>query len=184
MIDENIVNEVFPKKGFIKNLEILPDSSDLITPVQKKLIETLTKLGPSPRKVLVDYLNLPRTTDLKNDPVFLSTFPIGEDETKQWLKDKIDDLNRERANLEKYYKKRYQLILIFTLLVFILGLLAIYTEGHIVNIGSVNFPINMLYLIVILVPIGLIFKNLIDVYKREEKFIIQILDAWDSIEGN
>ena len=53
---------------------------------------------PAPKKIMaiLDYFNLPGTIDLNNDPLFLSTIPIGEDETKKWLKDKIDDLDRER----------------------------------------------------------------------------------------
>ena len=46
-------------------------------------------------EAILDYFNLPRNVDLRNDPIFLSTMPIGEDETKQWLKDRIDGLDRE-----------------------------------------------------------------------------------------
>ena len=53
---------------------------------------------PTKKKILsiLEYFNLPRTTDLRNDPLFYSTIPIGEDETKKWLKDKIDNLDREK----------------------------------------------------------------------------------------
>ena len=53
---------------------------------------------PTKKKIMaiLGYFNLPSSTDLRNDPLFLSTMPIGEDETKKWLKDKIDDLDRER----------------------------------------------------------------------------------------
>lgn len=53
---------------------------------------------PTKKKItaILDYFNLPRTTDLRNDPLFLSTMPIGEDETKKWLKNKIDKLDGEK----------------------------------------------------------------------------------------
>jgi len=46
-------------------------------------------------KALADYFNLPKTVDLEKEPIFLSTMPIGEAETKQWLKERIDALDRE-----------------------------------------------------------------------------------------
>jgi len=46
-------------------------------------------------KALADYFNLPKTIDLEKEPIFLSTMPIGEAETKQWLKERIDALDRE-----------------------------------------------------------------------------------------
>ena len=96
---------------------------------------------------------------------------------------KIDDLNRERANLEEYYKKRYKLIIYLMISLFILGALAIYTEGSYLKVWDFNLEINKLYLLIVVIPIGFVIKNLIDVYRREERFVIQILDAWDSIEG-
>jgi transcriptional regulator with XRE-family HTH domain len=53
---------------------------------------------PTKKKVLaiLDYFNLPRSTDLEKEPLFLSTMPIGEDETKKWLIDKIEKLDREK----------------------------------------------------------------------------------------
>jgi len=52
---------------------------------------------PTKQKIraLADYFNLPKTIDLEKEPVFLSTMPIGEAETKQWLKERIDALDRE-----------------------------------------------------------------------------------------
>jgi transcriptional regulator with XRE-family HTH domain len=52
---------------------------------------------PTKRKIaaILDYFSLPRTTDLMNEPLFLSTMPIGEDGMKKWLKEKIDELDRE-----------------------------------------------------------------------------------------
>jgi transcriptional regulator with XRE-family HTH domain len=52
---------------------------------------------PTKRKIraILDYFNLPRTMDLENESVFLSTMPIGEAEMKEWLKKKIDELDRE-----------------------------------------------------------------------------------------
>ena len=46
-------------------------------------------------KALADYFNLPKTIDLEKEPIFLSTMPIGEAETKEWLKERIDALDRE-----------------------------------------------------------------------------------------
>jgi len=53
---------------------------------------------PTKKKIvaILDYFNLPRSTDLEKDPLFLSTMPIGEDETKKWLIDKIENLDREK----------------------------------------------------------------------------------------
>ena len=34
--------------------------------------------------------------DLENEPIFLSTMPIGETETKEWLKERIDALDNEK----------------------------------------------------------------------------------------
>lgn len=52
---------------------------------------------PTKRKIkaILNYFNLPKTIDLENEPVFLSTMPIGEAETKEWLKERIDALDRE-----------------------------------------------------------------------------------------
>jgi len=52
---------------------------------------------PTKQKItaLADYFNLPKTIDLEKEPIFLSTMPIGEAETKQWLKERIDALDRE-----------------------------------------------------------------------------------------
>ena len=52
---------------------------------------------PAKSKVgaILDYFNLPRTTDLKKEPLFLSITPIGEAETKKWLKGRIDELDSE-----------------------------------------------------------------------------------------
>ena len=52
---------------------------------------------PTKKKIraLADYFNLPKTIDLEKDPIFLSTMPIGEAETKKWLKEKIDELDRD-----------------------------------------------------------------------------------------
>lgn len=52
---------------------------------------------PTKKKItdILDYFNLPRMTDLETEPLFLSTMPIGEAETKKWLKGKIEDLDRE-----------------------------------------------------------------------------------------
>lgn len=46
-------------------------------------------------RALADYFNLPKTIDLEKEPIFLSTMPIGEAETKQWLKERIDLLDRD-----------------------------------------------------------------------------------------
>jgi len=46
-------------------------------------------------RALADYFNLPKTIDLEKEPIFLSMMPIGEAETKQWLKEKIDLLDRD-----------------------------------------------------------------------------------------
>ena len=52
---------------------------------------------PTKQKItaLAEYFNLPKTIDLEKEPIFLSTMPIGEAETKQWLKERIDALDRE-----------------------------------------------------------------------------------------
>lgn len=52
---------------------------------------------PTKKKIraLADYFNLPKTIDLEKEPIFLSTMPVGEAETKQWLKERIDALDRE-----------------------------------------------------------------------------------------
>jgi len=52
---------------------------------------------PTKQKIraLADYFSLPKTIDLEKEPIFLSTMPIGEAETKQWLKERIDELDRE-----------------------------------------------------------------------------------------
>jgi transcriptional regulator with XRE-family HTH domain len=52
---------------------------------------------PTKKKIraLADYFSLPKTMDLEKEPIFLSTMPIGEAETKQWLKERIDELDRE-----------------------------------------------------------------------------------------
>jgi transcriptional regulator with XRE-family HTH domain len=52
---------------------------------------------PTKQKItaLADYFNLPKTIDLEKEPIFLSTMPIGEAETRQWLKERIDALDRE-----------------------------------------------------------------------------------------
>ena len=52
---------------------------------------------PTKQKItaLADYFSLPKTIDLEKEPIFLSTMPIGEAETKQWLKERIDALDRE-----------------------------------------------------------------------------------------
>jgi transcriptional regulator with XRE-family HTH domain len=52
---------------------------------------------PTRQKItaLADYFNLPKTIDLEKETIFLSTMPIGEAETKQWLKERIDALDRE-----------------------------------------------------------------------------------------
>jgi len=52
---------------------------------------------PTKKKItaILDYFNLPKTTDLEKETLFLSTMPIGEGETKKWLKNKIDELGSE-----------------------------------------------------------------------------------------
>src|SRR5262249_21357701 len=41
------------------------------------------------------YFNLPARTDLKTDSIFLSLYPIGHLERRNWLKHQIDQLNAE-----------------------------------------------------------------------------------------
>jgi len=52
---------------------------------------------PTKKKMrgLADYFNLPKSIDLEKEPIFLSMMPIGEAETKQWLKERIDALDRD-----------------------------------------------------------------------------------------
>ena len=52
---------------------------------------------PTGKKItaILDYFNLPESTDLSREPLFLTNMPIGEAETKQWLHEKIDDLDGE-----------------------------------------------------------------------------------------
>jgi len=52
---------------------------------------------PTKQKIraLADYFSLAKAIDLEKEPIFLSTLPIGEAETKRWLKERIDALDRE-----------------------------------------------------------------------------------------
>lgn len=52
---------------------------------------------PTKKKIraLADYFSLPKATDLEKESIFLSTMPIGEAETKKWLKERIDELDRD-----------------------------------------------------------------------------------------
>lgn len=92
---------------FARNLEFLLDR--LPHGKKKHLAEslgvdqtTISRWGsgtqrPTKNKTIaiLNYFNLPSTTDLESEPLFLSTMPIGEAETKKWLKAKIDELDRE-----------------------------------------------------------------------------------------
>ena len=42
---------------------------------------------------ILEYFNLPESTNLKAEPLFFSTMPIGEAETKKWLHEQIDKLS-------------------------------------------------------------------------------------------
>ncbi len=52
---------------------------------------------PTKKKVaaILDYFNLPGSTDLKGDPIFFSTSPKGEGDSKRWLHERIDQLDAE-----------------------------------------------------------------------------------------
>jgi transcriptional regulator with XRE-family HTH domain len=52
---------------------------------------------PTKRKTeaILNYFNLPKTIDLGNENILLSTMPIGEAETKEWLKGRINELDGE-----------------------------------------------------------------------------------------
>lgn len=108
--DQVMIDDLLGSDGvdiFIRNLSFLLDR--LPHGKKKHLADclgvdqtTISRWGngtqrPTKGKItaILNYFNLPLTTDLDRKPLFLSTMPIGEAETKKWLKGKIDDLDRE-----------------------------------------------------------------------------------------
>ena len=53
------------------------------------------KQRPTKKKIhtILNYFNLPESANLNTELFFLSTAPLGEVETKRWLKEKVDNMD-------------------------------------------------------------------------------------------
>lgn len=96
--------------------------------------------------------------------------------------DKFKDVFNFRNKLERFYKTRYISALIFTFLLFVLGILSEYNGSLIVENPLPTYPLNFYYLACFLTTVFFILIVMIIVYFKEEKYIV-LIEETDDIMG-
>lgn len=149
---------------FIKNFDT---SKRTITPLVKESFKSVKK---TPTEGFADMMSsLVEIMDKIKEPKDVEVI------------DKFKEVFNLRNGLEKFYKTRYISAIIFTFLLFILGILSEY-NGGVVIIGNpmLTYPLNYYYLGCFLGAVFFILIIMIIVYFKEENYI-ELIEETDDI---